>query len=97
MYSWFARKASLGMWMHRTFLVLALVVMMSQLRSKPALAETTEQPPTAQKETLTTPPTTAPSGEQEPPQATTPTSPLPVETPNMGYEKAKGDEKEFDD
>lgn len=67
MHIWFARKASLAIWMHRTLLVLTLALIMSQLMSKPALAETTEQPPTAQEETLTTPPTTAPSDGQEQP------------------------------
>ncbi len=43
MYIWFARKASLTGWLHRTLLVLLLLVMMSQIMSKPALAVPQQQ------------------------------------------------------
>lgn len=72
MYIWFARKSSVAVWINRALLVLALVVMVSQLAGKTALAQETEQrPSTAQKQTLSppaTPPTTSSSGEQTTPR-----------------------------
>ena len=56
MYIWFARNSSVAVWMNRALLVLALVVTMSQLVSKTAQAQETEQQPsTAQKQTLSPP------------------------------------------
>jgi hypothetical protein len=43
MYIWFARESSVAVWMNRALLVLALVVTMSQLVSKTAQAQETEQ------------------------------------------------------
>ena len=57
MYLWFARKSSVAVWINRALLVLALVVMVSQLTGKTALAQETEQrPSTAQKQTPSPPP-----------------------------------------
>ncbi len=56
MYIWFARRSSVAVWMNRALLVLAVVVMISQLVSKTALAQETEQQPsTPQKQTLSLP------------------------------------------
>ena len=50
MYIWFARKSSVAVWMNRALLMLALVVMISQLVSKTALAQETEQQPSTAQE-----------------------------------------------
>ena len=56
MYVWFARESSVAVWMKRALLVLALVVTISQLVSRTARAQETEQQPSgAQKQTLSPP------------------------------------------
>jgi hypothetical protein len=44
MYIWFARNASLMGWMIRTMMVMVVLMVVSQLLSKPALAVPTDTP-----------------------------------------------------
>src|SRR5919107_5559911 len=69
MYIWFARKASFTGWVHKALMALVVLMMVSQLMSKPALAAPTD----------TLEQTTTPAQTQSQPKSDVPPPPPPPE------------------